>query len=359
MGLYDRDYVRADHAGPRRHRAHLGSLRLVSFNTWLIVINVAVFVLGAFVLNGPRFVSWVPVEDRFIAGTPTAVVGRATLDGTRTLTIPGLGLPGHPWVDPVARRIVGWQILVPRSVIDAWGQFSTYKAFYGLEVWRFVTFQFLHADWMHLAFNMLGLWMFGGLVEQYLGRKRYAAFYIVCGIFGALMYLLLNVLGTVLVPEVGRIPGLLIDSMYTPLVGASAGIFGVLMALAYIDPHSRVDVLFVIPMKQRTAVYGFALIAAVQLFLGSSNAGGEAAHIGGAIAGFFFIRRMHLLRDFFDVFGDSRGRSRSAGAAPRPAGPPQAEVDRILAKIAAGGTASLSEAERRTLQEATEAKRRG
>jgi len=86
-----------------------------------------------------------------------------------------------------------------------------------------------------------------------------------------------------------------------------------------------------------------------------TGAGGDAAHIGGAIAGWFFIRNAHLLRDFFDVFGDSRrGRRRTRGS-----GPSQREVDRIFDKIRDKGMESLSEKEKQILARASEAKRRG
>jgi membrane associated rhomboid family serine protease len=93
-----------------------------------------------------------------------------------------------------------------------------------LQAAQLVTFQFLHANTDHLIFNMLGLWFIGGMVESALGRRRYLAFYLVCGISGALMFLFLNLLGW------GfhlHLPGLLFADPYTPLIGASAGVFGV------------------------------------------------------------------------------------------------------------------------------------
>jgi membrane associated rhomboid family serine protease len=55
----------------------------------------------------------------------------------------------------------------------------------GFEFWRFISFQFLHANLSHLLFNMIGLYFFGSIVEQYLGSKRYLAFYLLCGVAGA------------------------------------------------------------------------------------------------------------------------------------------------------------------------------
>lgn len=320
MGIADRRYD----DGYGRERGFGRDFRLVSFNTWLIIVNVAIFLLQA------------------LGGNSMAL---------------------H---------------------IQNIGSFNSYDAIHKLEFWRVITFQFLHAGPMHIFFNMLGLYFFGPMVERALGFKKYAAFYLVCGIFGALMYLLLNFLGTAAAGlNVMGIPGLL----YPPdgstmlsksqLVGASAGVFGVIVACAYLAPDTVIQLIFPpIPMKLKTFAYGYVAIAAISLVLGLNNAGGEAAHVGGALAGYFFIRRSHLLSDFFDIFGDSRkprsGRAAPRGAAPRArkapglfarltgtAPPTDAEIDRILAKLRAEGLASLTEREKDALRRATESEREG
>lgn len=244
-----------------------------------------------------------------------------------------------------------------------WGHFSTAEAIFQLGFWRFITFQFLHGSLLHLAFNMMGIFFLGRLVEDQLGPKKFLAFYLVCGIFGGLMYLLLNFLGGV----IGlRIPGLLMNDPATPLIGASAGVFGVVMACAYIAPNATVQLLFPpIPMKMKTFAYGFVALAFVLLLLGTSNAGGEAAHLGGAIAGFYFIRNTHHLIDFFDVLGDSRKPKGPKGGRRGPrgqrvtGGASQQEVDRVLAKVQASGLGSLTDQEKATLRHATDRQRRG
>ncbi|MDX2132536.1 MAG: rhomboid family intramembrane serine protease [Planctomycetota bacterium] len=302
MGIYDREYVWGSR---RRARPAMWSV-----NTWIIIANIIVFV-----------------------------------------------------VDVMSR-----QSSLP---IRAFGYFSTYKVTSqgGLEFWRFLTFQFLHADIMHIAFNMFGMYMFGPMVEAHLGRKRYLAFYLTCGIAGALFYLLLNA-GGYLASQWGfRVPFLLFNDVKTPLVGASAGVFGVILACAYIAPNIVVQLLFPpIPLKLRTMAYLYVGIAAISVLFQSNNAGGEAAHLGGAAAGFVLIRRAHLLRDFFDVFTDSRKSARPPARAPDvPSRPParratteeDAEVDRILAKVASQGLHSLTDAEKSLLRRATEARRSG
>jgi len=383
MGLADRDYARPSLSG----RGY-GVGRGVPFNTWLIIINVAVFILGHIVLANV----WIPIS----AGTgyyqetlnpqgqwvpvTSEMIDRAVVDRSvqrRDPDQPALFLY-HPIIDPsLARRNAAGELLfdlrtgrfsgeigrsriMHRPIIDAVGHFSTGKAFSDLQLWRFLTFQFLHANFTHLLFNMLGLWFFGGMVEARLGPRRYAAFYLLCGAAGAALYLILNLLGYGLGL---RLPGVLFSDPYTPLVGASAGVFGVLLAAAALYPREIVYVMFAIPMRLRTTVYIFTAVAAYNLLTQSSNAGGEAAHLGGAAAGALLIRRTHFLDEVVDFFSFSR-RSPTRRTARRPAGAPrgwyrdeaEAErdaVDRILAKVHARGIDSLTPEERETLRRAT------
>jgi membrane associated rhomboid family serine protease len=306
MGIYDRDYQREQPkgrwgggGGGVGERRGIGHPRAWSVTLWLIVINVAVHFVGLLLLSRPN--------------------------------------PYYPG---------SW------SLLHQLGHFSVYEGFQRLEVWRLVTFQFLHDpnSIFHILFNMFGLWVFGPMVEQALGRKKYLAFYLMCGIAGGLLYLLLNLLGAMNIP----LPGVLTASPRTPLVGASAGVFGVIVACAYIAPEARVQLLFPpIPLKMSFFAYGYVAIAAFNLLFGGHNAGGDAAHLGGAIAGFFFIRRPHLLADFFDVLGDSRAPKRGGKRAKGPRAPASNEVDRILDKVSREGIGSLTAKEKKILEKAS------
>jgi membrane associated rhomboid family serine protease len=171
-------------------------------------------------------------------------------------------------------------------LLRAWGYFSIDTAIRGLQVWRLVTMQFLHHDPRHIFFNMVALFFFGPIVEQMLGARRYLAFYLICGIASALLFTALcffNVLG---------------DDPRTPLIGASGGIFGVLIAAAIIAPNAMVLVFF-FPMRLRYLAIGLVAIAVITV-LGAGhtpgqNAGGEAAHIGGALMGWLLIKNPRLL----------------------------------------------------------------
>ncbi len=353
MGIHDRDYAAAP---PPRGR--------FSITFWLIVINAVIFIgTGTPILNGlgwPTFIRYEAppgstlIEDTSAYYTTTGAVATAKQRGTYGTTLV------RPLRDTTGKA-VGTAYYEVTPALYAFGHFSTMMAFQRLEVWRLITFQFLHAGVMHIFFNMLGLWMMGRLVEDNLGGKKYLAFYLMCGICGGLMYLILNSLGIMAGPSTHFL-GLLKNDTQTPLVGASAGVFGVIMACAYLAPNEIVQLLIPpIPLKMRTFAYSYVGIAAASLILGSKNAGGEAAHIGGAIAGYFFVRNSHLLRDFFDVFSDSRRATRAKTARKAILRTSDAEkgfeadreVDRILAKVNAEGLQSLTEKEKRVLADAT------
>ena len=71
------------------------------------------------------------------------------------------------------------------SWLQDWGHFSVDKAIFHLQLWRSITFEFLHSSLVHLLLNMLGLYFFGPIVESYLVRQRFLVFYLLCGIAGA------------------------------------------------------------------------------------------------------------------------------------------------------------------------------
>ena len=145
----------------------------------------------------------------------------------------------------------------------------------GFLPWQPVTYAFLHGGVGHLFFNMLGLWMFGSEIERLWGPRRYLQFYTASVLTAALAQLLV---------------AMLIGSPY-PTVGASGGLFGLLLAFGMLFPHRTIMPLFPpIPMKARTfvAVYG-----GIELLLGvMSPMGGVAhfAHLGGMLGGWLMIR---------------------------------------------------------------------
>ena len=372
MGIYDRDYIRSRPTpGGGPGRGVLSGMRMWSVNTWLIVICVGVFVIdgftpGRFVEISPRYLIDSPgipgmPETAVVSGTPVETQVPVQTDRQAAPQLK-LGL----W-RPVLERPGGQQIGVVEvqrmPLLRSFLHFSTIRGFFRLEVWRFIGFQFLHGTFPHILFNMIGLYFFGPLVESRLGAKRYLAFYLLCGIFGAVMFLLLNLGGYIVQTFFGSnvtVPALIFDSPYTPLIGASAGVFGVLMAGAYIVPNAMVLLFFILPMRLATLAYALVAIALFTVILGGHNAGGEAGHLGGAIAGFYFIRHPHHLHGFFDFIGWAdptshhyRHKKERAGPGPGRRRVDRAEVDRILDKISDAGLHSLSEKEKRILREAS------
>lgn len=166
------------------------------------------------------------------------------------------------------------------SVLDRFGAFTVAQGIFGLQLWRLITFQFLHANLTHLLFNMYALFTFGPLVERWWRGRPFLVFYLVSGVAGALFFTLL-----------WMAPGFLEGTRAnTPLVGASAGIFGVLIATAVIAPEGRVVLLIPpVPMSMRTYAITILLFGIFMVVVNGRNAGGEAGHLGGALAGFLMM----------------------------------------------------------------------
>jgi membrane associated rhomboid family serine protease len=349
-------------------------------NAWIILLCVAVFVIDGFMggagtgrssgyIETGRY--WVPDGDVWVevTGTPyrpdsirpqqthlgvspvSEVVQIRTSDGqTASKTIYGIPvLDQHNQVVAVAEA-------TGASGLMRWFHFSTKRVIGGAELWRLITFQFLHADLYHLLFNMMALYFFGSLIENMLGSKRYLAFYLICGAAGGILYLLLNLAGYMWVEQLGlrQIPGLLDNAPGMPLIGASAGVFGVLIGGAFLAPMARVLIFFMIPMRLSTLAWLLIGISVASILFGWDNAGGEAAHLGGAIAGWAMIRHPDQLHRFFDWLGRFDPTSRRFRARPAAGEAGTADIDRILAKISRDGLQSLTKAEKRTLQEASE-----
>jgi membrane associated rhomboid family serine protease len=145
----------------------------------------------------------------------------------------------------------------------------------GFEVWQLVTYAFLHGSFTHIAFNMLALWSIGGQVELALGTQRFLIYYVVCVLGAAAAQL-----ATVALMNPG--------DLY-PTLGASGGVFGVLIAFAYLFPQARIMVMVPIPIPARLAAIGYL---AIEFFLGvSGRQSGVAhfAHLGGALIGFLLL----------------------------------------------------------------------
>ena len=144
----------------------------------------------------------------------------------------------------------------------------------GFLPWQVISYQFMHAGFWHLLFNMFfGLWMFGPELEHIWGSRRFLIFYLTCGVVAALFQL---VLGPILEPGKASI-----------VVGASGSIFGVLVAFAMMFPDRYIYLYFLIPVKVK---YFVMFIIAMGVFaIGGSSQIANLAHLGGAFAGFVYM----------------------------------------------------------------------
>lgn len=370
MGLADRDYLR-DRPRPTTFAA-VGGRSPWSVTLWLVVICVAIFVVDrmawkAWPATVSPFEEQVYILDEKLAADFDRIPKNQLVERIdRIPRQPGLAERQVSYRQPngVIFPIYGEVVrLVPP--IQKYLQFTTAQGFmrpsstYGLvgfEFWRFFGYQFLHAHWLHLLLNMMGLWFFGPEVERFLGRKRFLAFYLLCGFFGAFLYMLLNGLGFALRDANGQsIAPFLPGSLWTPLIGASGSVYGVIIAGARLAPDDVALLFGVIPIKLRTLAIFIVLSALFALFAQTQNAGGEAAHLGGAMAGFFFIRRPDVLNNFFDILGrvDPTSRSNRARRELRRATVARTQVDAILDKVREHGIQSLTDREREILRQAS------
>ena len=142
------------------------------------------------------------------------------------------------------------------------------------DVWRrfmpFVTYMFLHGGWAHLFGNMLFLWIFGDDIEDAVGHARFLAFYVICGLVGALVYCMFSTM-----PD-------------APLIGASGAIAGVMGAYLMIRPCAHVRVLVFIRVVAIRAMWVILAWAALQVWHVLAQPAGDVAwwaHTGGLLAG--------------------------------------------------------------------------
>ena len=143
--------------------------------------------------------------------------------------------------------------------------------------WQVFTYGFLHGNLLHLFFNMFALWMFGSQIERFWGSRRFLVYYVLCLVGAGLVQLVVSSIAA----QNGAI---------YPTLGASGGVFGVLLAFGMLFPEQRILLLFPpIPMKAKWFVIGYG---AIELWLGitGTQAGvAHFAHLGGMLVGLFVI----------------------------------------------------------------------
>lgn len=205
-----------------------------------------------------------------------------------------------------------------------------------IQIWRMITYQFLHAGFSHFFFNMIGLFFFGSAMERTFGSKKFLVFYLICGAAGGVFYPLLVLINW------------LPDGF---LVGASGGILGCVAGVAMMHPKARVYVwgIFPMPIVFIAALYAMISILSILTPDKSTNAGGEAAHLAGMAAAVIFIIAQPTYSKFrlnFNAKKWDKERKMMQDV--------NREVDRILQKVSSQGMHSLNAKEKRILRKATQ-----
>ena len=229
----------------------------------------------------------------------------------------------------------------------------TAQGLLSFQVWRLVTYMFLHATADHILWNMFVFWMLGAMLERQLGTKSFLTLYFACGVAGGLFEGAFNLLmyyqtGQHALDVMGR------TFLTMPAVGASAGVAGVLVAFATLNPRAQFLVFFLFPVEAWIVALVYALVETRHVFLalwGGQWADNVAhsAHVGGMVMGFLWIKwasivdKLQAGRPQFKVVRDVAPLSDDE----------EEEEDRILQKIHDEGLDSLTPREKMFLQEMT------
>jgi membrane associated rhomboid family serine protease len=140
--------------------------------------------------------------------------------------------------------------------------------------WQIVTYMFVHANWSHIFFNMLALFLFGTQLEHRMRSGEFLLFYFVCGIGAGLVTMLINN-----ATGMGAVP----------VVGASGAIYGLLLAFAAFFPNDRIYIFGILPMRAPTAVLVFAGIEIVLQLTGLQSGVAHLAHLSGLLFAYFYL----------------------------------------------------------------------
>lgn len=152
--------------------------------------------------------------------------------------------------------------------------------FFEFKIWQLFTYMFLHGSLLHILFNLLALWMFGGELEQLWGKKLFLRYYFFTGIGAGIFIAAMNF---IVYSKFG----------YSPVtIGASGALYGILLAYGMTWPNREILLYFLFPIKVKYLVIAFGLIeffGTISNVAGSGGTISHIGHIGGIISGFIFI----------------------------------------------------------------------
>ena len=208
--------------------------------------------------------------------------------------------------------------------------------------WTILTYMFTHKGLFHILFNMLWLYWMGRIFEEFLNNRQFVFTYFAGGISGAILFIVFY-----------NIFPAFSDNLYSALlIGASASVMAVVVATATLLPEYTIQLLFfgAVRLKYLAIVYVILDIIA----MAGANAGGSIAHLGGAVMGYTFIKRLQAGSDWSKLFSkrpklkpipNRSGRSRDVSSRL----PDQDAIDLILDKISKSGYESLTKEEKQQL----------
>lgn len=222
--------------------------------------------------------------------------------------------------------------------------------------WTIITYSFAHSQGLfHILFNMLALYWFGRLFVEYLGSAKVIAVYILGALAAAVLYLTLF----------NTVPFFIERANFTGMVGASGAVFAVMTGIATLLPDYSFYLLFLGPVRIKYIVAFYILLSFIEMV--GENAGGNVAHLGGALMGFIYVKQLQSGRNLggwitrlldFLSFKKSKVRvtyRRAPKEKPaKKTTTSQEEIDAILDKISVGGYESLSREEKEKLFKASE-----
>lgn len=225
--------------------------------------------------------------------------------------------------------------------------------------WTIITYMFMHKNFMHILFNMIALYWFGKIFSMYFTEKQLAGLYVSGGIAAALLY----------IAAFNIFPYFEDVIPFSSMIGASGSVMAIMVATAVKSPDMELRLLLIGNVKLKYIAIGFMLIS----FFGitSMNAGGEIAHLGGALFGYLFVVSLrqgkdltgfvNIIIDFLvDVFTGKKfrskkqkttqpGRKMTDGEYNASKASKMAEIDKILDKIKKSGYESLTTNEKKQL----------
>lgn len=154
----------------------------------------------------------------------------------------------------------------------------------GFWPWQLISYSFLHGGFSHLLFNMFALWMFGVQIENRWGSNRFGVFYFIC-VVGAAVSQILFVSAE---QQIGTAAGPM--SVAVPMVGASGGVYGILLAFGMMFPNQPIYIWFLFPIKAKWLVAGFGALQLYSAVMETQAGVANFAHLGGMITGFALIQ---------------------------------------------------------------------